>query len=206
MTGLEINISVYQDEEALLEGLKRREPDACACMVKRFAPLVFAHACRIVKDTDEAEEVLQTTFIKACEKLDTFEGRSAMSTWLYRIATNEALMRIRSQKNVSVPLSEMDDTWQPDDMPHNKEPWSGLPTSAVLDGEVREVLEKALQELPEGLRLVFTLRELQSLSTEETAQALNLSTSAVKVRLHRARLRLRELLAHYFTDEEGEAP
>jgi DNA-directed RNA polymerase specialized sigma24 family protein len=138
VAGLEINIRVYDTEEELIAGLRRHEADACTCMVKRFAPLVFAHARRMVGDADEAEEVLQMTFIKACEKIDSFAGRSALGTWLYRIATNEALI---------------------------------------------------------------ALRELQGLSTEETASALGIGQSAVKVRLHRARLRLRELLSAYFAEE-----
>jgi RNA polymerase sigma-70 factor (ECF subfamily) len=174
-------------------------------MVKRFAPLVFAHARRMVGDEDEAEEVLQMTFIKACEKIDRFEGRSALSTWLYRIATNEALMKLRSQPRDSVPFADVADTIQAADMPRNLRDWARLPTAAALDAELRAQLEAALTELPENLRVVFVLRELQSLSTEETASALGLGQSAVKVRLHRARLRLRELLSRYFADEP-EAP
>jgi RNA polymerase sigma-70 factor (ECF subfamily) len=204
VAGLEINLSIYRDEESLLEGLRRREPDACTCLVKRFAPLVFAHARRMMNDPDEAEEVLQLTFIKACEKIDSFEERSAMSTWLYRIATNEALMKLRRQKRTFVSLSDMAETIQPDDLPHNMQHWAELPTDTALNTELRDQLEAALRELPAGLRLVFVLRELQGLSTEETAQALELTASTVKVRLHRARLRLRELLADYFT-EEGDA-
>jgi RNA polymerase sigma-70 factor (ECF subfamily) len=158
----------------------------------------------MMNDPDEAEEVLQLTFIKACEKIDSFEERSAMSTWLYRIATNEALMKMRRQKRTFVSLNDMADTIQPDDLPHNMQQWVELPTDTALNTELRDQLEAALRELPEGLRLVFVLRELQGMNTEETAQALELTTSTVKVRLHRARLRLRELLADYFTEEGDE--
>ncbi len=205
MSKLEINLHIYEDDESLIEGLRRHDPDACTCMVKRFAPLVFAHARRMVKDPDEAEEVLQTTFIKACEHLDDFAGRSALSTWLYRIATNEALMKLRSQKQATVSLADVADTIQPDAVPHNTLGWSQLPATAALDAEVRAQLEAALAELPEGLRLTFVLREVQGLSTEETAEMLGLTSSAVKVRLHRARLKLRELLASYFTNEGDES-
>lgn len=204
MAGLEINIRVYDTEEELIAGLRRHDPDACTCMVKRFAPLVFAHARRMVGDADEAEEVLQMTFIKACEKMDTFEGRSALGTWLYRIATNEALMKMRGQARESVPFADVADTIQAADMPRNLHDWARLPTTAALDAELRAQLEAALLELPKTLRVVFALRELQGLSTEETASALGIGQSAVKVRLHRARLRLRELLAMYFADETEE--
>lgn len=202
MTGLEIHLSVYTNEESLIEGLKNHEPDACTCLVKRFAPLVFAHARRMVHDSDEAEEVLQLTFMKACEKIDSFEGRSSLGTWLYRIATNQALMKLRSQKRDFVPLADAVEHLQPDDIPQNTYSWSKLPTTAALDAELRTQLEAALNELPDGLRVVFVLRDLQGLSTDETARHLGLGTSAVKVRLHRARLRLRELLAHYFVSED----
>lgn len=196
MPGPTIDLTIYADEEQLLAGLRRREPDACTCMVKRFAPLVYAQSMRLLGDADEAEGVLQQTFIKACEKLDTYEGRSGFGSWLYRIATNEALMQLR-RRMPRIALDDVADTIQADEVPQRTAPWSLDPASAALDGELHAELEKALAALPEGLRVVFTLREIQGLSTEETATMLGLGESAVKVRLHRARLRLRELLAEY---------
>lgn len=201
MTGLEINITVYANEQDLLNGLRNGERDACTCLVKRFAPLIYTHALRMVNDSDEAEEILQATFIKACEKIDVFEGRSGLGTWLYRIATNEALMRLRRQRTPQVNIEVLAETLQPDDIPHNLQSWPTDPAHSTLDAELSKQLETALESLPENLRLVFVLRELQGLSTTETAQTLDLSESAVKVRLHRARLRLRELLADYMTNE-----
>ena len=165
-------------------------------MVKRFAPLVYAQSMRLLGDADEAEGVLQQTFIKACDKLDTYEGRSSLGSWLYRIATNEALMLLR-RRTPHVALDDVAETIQADELPQRTTPWRLDPATAALDGELRAELEKALAALPEGLRVVFTLREIQGLSTEETATMLGLGESAVKVRLHRARLRLRELLAEY---------
>ncbi len=201
MFGLEINLSIYADEDQLLQALRQKEPDACTCLVKRYAPLIYKHAVRMLNDPDEAENVLQITFIKACEKIDTFEGRSGLGTWLYRIATNEALMVLRRRQTTKVQIDKVVDTIQPDDLPHNLRAWSSAPDHAALDSELRDQLEQALTVLPEGLRLVFLLREMQGMSTEETARTLGLSESAVKVRLHRARLRLRELLADYMTTE-----
>ena len=201
MSGLKIDLTVYDSEVALLEGLRRREPDACTCMVKRFAPVIYAKALRMVGDADEAEGVLQLTFIKACEKLDTFEGRSGLGTWLYRIATNEALMKLRRRPALMASIEDVAETIRPEDIPQNLHIWPLDPAAAALDTELRAQLERALAALPEGLRTVFVLRELQGLSTEETAAALGLGESAVKVRLHRARLRLRELLADYLAAE-----
>lgn len=201
MTGLEISLSVYNDEEELLAGLRRGDGDACTCLVKRFAPLIYAHALRIVNDPDEAEGILQLTFVKACDKMSSFEGRSSLGTWLYRIATNEALMKLRRQKVNHISIDEVAETIIPDDLPQNLGVWSVDPAHAALDTELRASLETALSKLPESLRLVFVLRELQGLSTEETATMLSLTPGSVKVRLHRARLRLRELLSDYFISE-----
>jgi RNA polymerase sigma-70 factor (ECF subfamily) len=199
MPGLTIDLTIYDDEEALLAGLRRREPDACACLIKRFAPLVYAQAIRLLGDVDEAEGALQQTFIKACDKLDTYEGRSGLGSWLYRIATNEALMLLR-QRSPRIAIDDVADTIQADEMPQHLTPWTLDPATAALNSELRATLEQALMALPETLRVVFVLRDIQGLSTEETAAMLGLGESAVKVRLHRARLRLRELLSTYMQE------
>lgn len=203
MPGPTIELSVYADEAALLAGLRAGEPDACTCLVKRFAPLVYAKALRIVSDPDEAEGVLQLTFIKACDKFASFEGRSSLGSWLYQIATNEALMHLR-RRRPGGSLDELGEAIALDELPNNLRPWSRDPASAALDGELQRQLECALAALPESLRVVFVLRELEGLSTDETSAALGLGASAVKVRLHRARLRLRELLAGYLAGEGAE--
>jgi RNA polymerase sigma-70 factor (ECF subfamily) len=196
MPGPQIDLVVYDDEEQLLAGLRRHDPDACTCLVKRFAPLVYARVLRLLGDPDEAEGALQGTFVSACAKLDTYEGRSGLGTWLYRIATNEALMQLRRARP-QVPLDDIAETLASSDLPQQFQLWPADPADLALDHELRDELETALQSLTEGLRAVFVLREIQGLSTEETAAALGLGESAVKVRLHRARLRLRELLSAY---------
>ena len=201
MPGPKIDLQIYPSEAALLQGLRAHEPDACTCLVKQFASPVYARALRLLADADEAENVLQLTFIHACEKIDTFEGRSSLGTWLYRIATNEALMQLRRQAATTSTLEVLDRIIQPEDLPHNLQFWPIDPAQEALDHELRGQLDKALAALPAGLRIVFVLRELQGLSTEEVAAALQLGESAVKVRLHRARLRLRELLAGYLGTE-----
>jgi len=201
--GLEINLACEDNEDVLLEGLRSGEPDACTCLVKRFAPMVYNQALRMIRDADEAESILQQTFIKACQKIGDFEGRSALGTWLYRIATNEALMKLRRRRAPMASIEEIGETIQPNDLPQNLSEWPVDPADAVLDSELRDHLEEALAALPETLRVVFVLRELQGLSTADTAETLGLGQSAVKVRLHRARLRLRELLAGYLAPEGG---
>lgn len=197
VVGLEETLNIYQDEAELLRGLRQGEPDSCTCLMQRFAPMVYGQALRVVKDPHEAENVLQLTFLKACEKIQSFEGRSGMSTWLYRIARNEALMRLRRQTITHVPIDHVHESVLDDHPQISIHHWSRDPSAAILNTELQQQVERALAVLPETLRLVFVLREIEGLSTEETAQILSISISAVKVRLHRARLRLRELLASY---------
>jgi len=196
MPGPTIDLTIYDDEAALLAGLRRHDPDACTCMVKRFAPLVYARALRLTGDHDEAESVLQTTFIKACDALPTFEGASGLGTWIYRIATNEGLMLLRRRKP-QVALDDVVETLQPDDVPQQRQGWAPDPLRAALDDELHVELEQAIAALPEPLRIVVLLRDIEQFSTQETAEQLGLTPGATKVRLHRARLRLREALAEY---------
>jgi len=199
MTSIEIDLDIYPDEAALLQGLRRGDPEACACMLKRYAPRVYAVAIRMVNDRDEAEEVLQETFISACKNIHKFEGRSALNTWLHRIATNAALMHLRKRKNREVSLDAPVETQDGEDVVREVQDWAFSPDDHALNSETRAVLEQAIAALPETLRTVFVLREIEGYSTEETANILGISISAAKVRLHRARLRLREMLAPYFT-------
>jgi RNA polymerase sigma-70 factor, ECF subfamily len=194
MTGyLPIDLKIYEGEAELLEGLRRHDSHACACMLKRYAGQIYALALRMMADQDEAEEVLQETFINACSKIDDFQGRSSLGTWLYRIATNAALMRIRKRK----PTVSLEDALDEGQLSPPKiiVDWQPDLEQAALDRDLREALEAALHELSEPLRMVFVLRDMQGLSTAETAEMLGISQSAAKVRLHRARLQLRELLS-----------
>lgn len=199
MPGPVIDLHVYDDETQLLHGLRRREADACTCFVKRYAPMVYGRALRLLGDADEAEGVLQQTFIKACERFQDFAGESSMGTWLYRIATNEALMRLR-RRRPQVEIDSLAEVLDADQSPQPTVARPPDPASAALGGELRTAIDAALAALPETLRVVFVLREIDGLSTEETARQLGLGESAVKVRLHRARQRLRALLAAYVDD------
>jgi RNA polymerase sigma-70 factor (ECF subfamily) len=199
VAGPEIQVHLYESEEDVLRALRHGEPDACTCLVKRFASLVYARAMRLLTDPDEAESVLQLTFVKACDKIGAFDGRSGLGTWLYRIATNEALMHLRRQRVPTTPLDEVADTLQASELPQNQTigSWTVDPSQVALNNELRDYLSMALAALPERLRVVFVLREVQGLSTAETGRMLGLKENAVKVRLHRARLRLREALTDY---------
>jgi len=204
MPGLTIDLNIYADEEALIEALQRGDKYACACMIKHHGSQVYAVALRIVGDPDEAEEVVQEAFISACGKMGSFEGRSKLSTWLYRITTNAALMRLRKRREDTVSLDEPQVMDEGDLLPRQLGDWSVEPGQQALSSELRQVMERAVQELPPSLRVAFVLRDVQGLSTQEAAEALDITETALKVRLHRARLQLRERLAGYLVEQSEE--
>ncbi len=193
MANLEISLSIYDDEADLLAALKRGDDHACTCLVKRFADFLYRPARQIVADEAEAESVVQQTFIKACDNIASFEGKSQLKTWLYRIATNEALMvKRRHARHENTSLEAM-----PIEPPLADDDTSQQPDAALMKAELQTFVSNALEQLPESLREVVILRSLQGLSTAETATQLGLSESAVKVRLHRARQQIREQLEAY---------
>lgn len=151
-----------------------------------------------MKDPHEAEEVLQETFISAFKALPKFEGRSQLGTWLYRIGYNAALMRLRKKQVPTESLDEPVTTEAGDQLPRELVDWGSIPDDLLLNQELRAVLNAALDTLPESLRSIFVLRDIEGLSTAEAAEALGLTETNAKVRLHRARLALRERLTEYF--------
>lgn len=151
-----------------------------------------------MKDPHEAEEVLQETFISAFRALPKFEGRSQLGTWLYRIGYNAALMRLRKRPAPTQSLDEPLTSDGGDLIPRQLVDWGSVPDDLLLTRELRTVLNAALQTLPTTLRTVFVLRDIEGLSTAETAEVLGLTETNVKVRLHRARVALRERLTRYF--------
>jgi RNA polymerase sigma-70 factor (ECF subfamily) len=199
----ECKTSTASDDAALVDALKRGDPDAFTVMVERHSGTVYNLALRLMKDAQEAEEVLQETFISAYRSLDRFEGRSQLGTWLYRIAYNAALMRLRKRHLTTSSLDEPMVNDEGEALPRQLVDWASLPDDIVLSGELRDVLDEAVDALPQTLRTVFVLRDIEGLSTAETAQALELSETNVKVRLHRARLALRERLSVYFAASAG---
>lgn len=190
-----------QDDQALLDALQRKDRLACDEMVQRFSKRVYHVALRLVGAPEEAEEVMQDTFINACRSVDSFEGRSGLGTWLHRIATNNGLMRLRRHEAPTVPLEAPTDEGDGDFHPINLRDWRWDPESEALTTELRSVMQRAIDSLPETLRVAFVLRDLEGLSTDEAAGRLGITPQALKVRLHRARLLLRERLADYFTEK-----
>lgn len=186
--------------DALLPRLRAGDPLAFAQFVEENQRQVYNLALRMLNNPQEAEDVLQETFLNAYRALPSFEGRSSLSTWLYRIASNASLMRLRKKQPNLVSVDEPLILDGGDRLPRQLADWSSIPEDELLSNESRQVMDEAVSELPESLRIVFILRDIEGLSTVDTGEILGLSEGAVKTRLHRARLRLRESLSTYFTE------
>jgi RNA polymerase sigma-70 factor (ECF subfamily) len=178
--------------------LQEGDPEEFSRLVNAYSSKIFRLAIKMLNQQQDAEDVLQETFIKAYRGLKTFDGRSKVSTWLFRIATNEALMVLRRKHPDFLSIDEAMETEQGEQEPVQIVDWCCLPENEFLSEETRKLLDAAVQTLPESLRVVFLLRDNNDLSTHETAEVLGLSDTAVKTRLSRARLRLREELSVYF--------
>jgi len=193
------------DEAALVARAKAGDADAFSELVTQYDRRVFRMAKQITQNEEDAEDVLQETFLKAYSHLDDFQGNSRFYTWLVRIAVNEALMKLRKRRSdKTVPLDEPIDTGE-DEMVREVAVWDENPEQKYSRDELAEILDQAVQSLKPAYRTVFVLRDIEELSIEETAEALNLSISAVKSRLLRARLQLREKLTRQFKRKGDDA-
>lgn len=171
-----------------------------ARLVEAYSPQVYRLALKILGDTQDAEDVLQSTFLKALQSLPAFEGRSSLSTWLYRIAVNEALMLIRKRRPEIQAALDDGNADEEEYLSTQFVDWTTLPEETLLSSEAVTYLDRAIQSLPEKLRVVFLLRDVEGLSIRETSDALGLTETAVKTRLLRARLFLREQLSNYYQE------
>ncbi len=187
------------EEEFSLEALQNGDQAEFAKVVDAYSGYIYRLALKMVNNPQDAEDILQETFVKAYDAFPDFEGRSKISTWLYRIATNEALMFLRSKDPTPVSVEQPYSQKQESTLkPLEIVDWCCLPEDEMLTDEVRQYLSKSVEELSDALKATFVLRDIEKLSTRETAEVLGISESAVKTRLHRARMQLRESLSHYF--------
>lgn len=192
------------EETISLEALKAGDRAAFAQLVERYSPQIYRAALKILGDPQDAEDVLQETFIKALRALPSFEGRSSLSTWLYRIAVNEALMLVRKRKPDTVSIDTDKEDSEGQAQPVEIVDWCCLPEGDLMSAETRQALDQAARQLTPALRAVFVLRDIEGLSVRETAEALGITEVAVKTRLLRARLKLREELSVYFAERFSE--
>ena len=187
-------------ETILVERLRSGDSQALESLMERYAPRVYRVARGITRTDADAEEVVQDVFLTIVRKIDSFEGRAALGTWIYRMATNAALLKRRGKRaKLEVSLEEHLPTFKEDGHREGNRAylladWSRTPEAELLDGEARAILSSAIDRLPEPYRAVLVLRDIEELTNEEAASILGESVASVKSRLHRARMALREQL------------
>jgi RNA polymerase sigma-70 factor (ECF subfamily) len=193
------------DEAAILAQARTGDAKAFSELLRRYERKIFRLALHITQNREDAEDVLQETFLKSFEHLDQFQGQSKFYTWIVRIAVNQALMKLRKRKtDRSVSLDDAIDTGE-DTVAREIAAWDENPEERYSREELNEILTSAVDGLTPIYRAVFVLRDVDGLSTEETADALDLSVPAVKSRLLRARLQLRDKLTRYFKRKGDDA-
>lgn len=185
-------------ELVLVRAAKAGDMGAFEQLVKMYDRNIFRIAQHITQNREDAEDVVQDAFLKAYENLGKFQEQSKFYTWLVRIAVNEALMRLRRRRPERMVSLDEEVKTEEDSMPREVADWSPNPEQLYSQSELRDILSRTVQGLPPSFRTVFVLRDVENLSTEETAEALDLSVPAVKSRLLRARLQLRERLNKFF--------
>jgi RNA polymerase sigma-70 factor (ECF subfamily) len=187
------------DETILVKKAKKGDKAALSQLVNVYSGKIYNLALRILRNKEDAEDILQETFLTVVEKLHTFDGRSGFFTWIYRIATNASLMKLRRKKLVFQDIG--DDTEYTDSIENRVfVDWTQDPSINIYDQEVKKKIDEAVNKLSDIYRSVFVLRDIEGLSIKETSAILNISEENVKIRLRRARQFLRDILSEYFEE------
>jgi RNA polymerase sigma-70 factor, ECF subfamily len=194
---------VKEDEPILVAAAKAGDISAFETLVGRYERKIFRLAQNITQNREDAEDTMQEAFLKAYQHLGDFQGNSRFYTWLVRIAVNQALMKLRKRRPNQVSLDEEIETGE-ESMPREVEDWGPSPEEKYEQSEMGTILSDTIAELDPSFRIVFQLRDIEELSTEETADVLGLSVPAVKSRLLRARLKLRQKLNKYFRRSDNQ--
>lgn len=194
------------NEHALIEASRAGDSSAMEELVRSYQSRVYSFAMRMCRNVEDAKDILQETFLGMLRSIREFRGESKFTTWLYRIASNACLKKRRRGVFEPAPEQELSlDELMPRSGPDGRKPeipdWSEDAERALLRGELTEQMEAAIDRLPRDYKIVLVLRDVEGFSAEETAQMLNLSVPAVKSRLHRARVFVRQELARYFQDQ-----
>jgi RNA polymerase sigma-70 factor (ECF subfamily) len=203
-------VSVEAADLDLIARLREGDTSALDELMARYSGQVFRLAYGVTRNAADAEEVVQDVFLRAFQKISGFEGRAALSTWLYRVTTNAALNRRRGKaRQVEVSLDELLPAFKPDGHRQGERSfvladWSATPENELLSSEGRAMLAEALDALPASYRAVLVLRDVEGLSNEAVAEMLEESLGSVKSRLHRARMALREHLTRRWWAAEGQ--
>jgi RNA polymerase sigma-70 factor, ECF subfamily len=202
---LEVRV-VECDDLDLVHASKNGDFAAFEQLVRKYDRKLFRIAQSVTRNREDSQDVVQEAFLKAYQHLAQFREDSKFSTWLIRITLNQSLMKLRKQRTVRELSLNEDFQSDGDILPMEVADWSPNPEQLYSNSELRGILTKALEQLSPLIRTVFVLRDIEGLSIDQTAVALNLSHTTVKARLHRARLQLRERLSIYFTAQTASAP
>ena len=184
------------EEQKLVELAKTGDRQALAQLVKNNEQTVYNFSFKVCRDRDKAEHIMQETFFSMIKSLHQFDGNSKLSTWLYRIVSNHCLMLARKDKTRTFVSIDNDDDLYEDRYTAD---WSSIPNQNIENDELKKILDESINKLSPEYRIVFLLRDVEGLSTEETAEMTELSVPAVKSRLHRARAFLRKELNEAFS-------
>ena len=186
-------------DQALVEKARTGDYQAFEALVNRYEGKVYRLSMRMLRNQEDAEDALQEAFLQVYRGLKGFEGRSSFSTWLFRLATNVCLMKIRHRETEPAPLLPLEEYLPRHEGEHPPlQDWPDKPEEVLLNKESRQKMLEALEKLPAEYRAVFILRDVEGFSNAEAGEALGISVAAVKSRLHRARLTLRGMLSSYF--------
>lgn len=189
-------VATTATDEELVHRAQQDDERAFGELVTRYESKVYSLAMKMLRNPEDAEDVLQETFLRGYRGIKSFKGNSTFSTWIYRITANSALMRLRKKQLPQVSIEDSDER----ETPISIADWSPGPVEQLLNQEMQRVMEEAIETLPPEFRQVFILRDVEELSNADVAEILDLSVAAVKSRLHRARLKVRNRLATYFSE------
>ncbi len=187
-----------ENEQEVIRRAQEGDQEALRALIDEYAPVVYKFSYHICRDRDKAENTMQETFLSVLKNLKQFDSRSKFSTWLYTIVSNHCLMMARSAKPGR--FVSLDDEQAPaleEQLVHGGE----SPLELAVRRDIRTLLDEAIDKLSPDYRMVFALRDIEGLSTEEVAEITSLSIPAVKSRLHRARKFLRDFLTPYLKEE-----
>lgn len=182
------------DEENLISEAQTGNKTALAELVKKYEKTVYSFAFKVCRNPEKAENTMQETFMSMVKSLKQFDRKSKLSTWLYRITANHCLMEYRKRKHDYVSIDDEDSLISEDSVAD----WNNVPSFSTENNELKAVLDAAIQKLSPDYRIVFLLRDVEGLSTEETGKIIDLSIPAVKSRLHRARAFLRKEISQTY--------
>ncbi|HEV8129276.1 MAG TPA: sigma-70 family RNA polymerase sigma factor, partial [Candidatus Eisenbacteria bacterium] len=181
----EFVVTTATDEE-LVRRAQQDDERAFGELVTRYESKVYSLAMKMLRNPEDAEDVLQETFLRAYRGIKSFKGNSTFSTWIYRITANSALMKLRKKQLPQVSIEDSDER----ETPISIADWAPGPVEQLLNQEMQRVMDEAIETLPPEFRQVFILRDVEELSNSDVAEILDLSVAAVKSRLHRARLKV----------------